>query len=154
MHFISTIYQGVIWLGNHLQSIFLLAVRLFWGYSFFQAGSGKLANISGIIEYFQSLGIPYPQINAYLAASTETIGGICLILGLFSRLVSIPLMFTMIVAYATAHHEVLVSIFTDSEAFIAQTPFTFLFASLIIFIFGPGKIALDYLLKIERNHER
>ncbi len=39
-----------------------------------------------------------PQLNVYLAGGTECIGGILLLLGLGSRFISIPLIFTMIIA--------------------------------------------------------
>jgi putative oxidoreductase len=54
----------------------------------------------------------------------------------------------MIVAYITADREALLSIFSDPDKFYAAAPYTFLIASLIILIFGPGKIALDTLLGI------
>ena len=39
-----TVYQLLIWLAVHLQSVFLLAIRLIWGWQFFQTGMGKLAH--------------------------------------------------------------------------------------------------------------
>jgi putative oxidoreductase len=53
----------------------------------------------------------------------------------------------MIMAYVTADREALFSIFSDPDKFYAAAPYTFLIASLIILIFGPGKIALDTLLR-------
>jgi len=53
----------------------------------------------------------------------------------------------MIMAYVTADREALHSIFSDPDKFYAAAPYTFLIASLIILIFGPGKISLDTLLK-------
>jgi len=51
------------------------------------------------------------------------------------------------VAYITADREALSSIFSDPDKFYAAAPYTFLVASLIILLFGPGKIALDTMLK-------
>jgi putative oxidoreductase len=68
-----------------------------------------------------------------------------LLLGLGSRLVSVPLMFTMGVAYATAHREELGKIFSDPDKFTDAPPFLFLLASVIVFAFGPGKISVDAL---------
>jgi putative oxidoreductase len=42
--------------------------------------------------------------------------------------------------------EALFSIFSDPDKFYAAAPYTFLIASLIILIFGPGKFAVDALL--------
>lgn len=67
------------------------------------------------------------------------IGGILMIVGFLPRLTMIPLIFTMIVAYLTAHNEELFSIFTNTEKFLSAPPFLFMFASFIILIFGAGK---------------
>ena len=52
----------------------------------------------------------------------------------------------MIVAYITADREALGQIFSDPDKFYAAAPYTFLLASLIVLIFGPGKFSLDALL--------
>ena len=51
----------------------------------------------------------------------------------------------LIVAYITADNQALHAIFSDPDKFMAAAPFTFLMASLIILIFGPGLVALDTL---------
>lgn len=134
--------------GCFLQAPFLLAIRLYWGYGFAVTGFGKLTNLQVPTEFFQSLGIPYPEFNAIMAGSTELIGGVFLLLGLFSRLVTIPLIGVMTVAYLTAHIDTLFALFTqfDPAPFMSAAPFLFLYASLIVFCFGPGKWSLDYLL--------
>ena len=67
-----------------------------------------------------------PVLNAYLAGATECFGGLLLVVGLASRLVAIPVAFTMIVAYVTADYEALTSIFSDPDKFVAAAPFPFL----------------------------
>lgn len=130
-----------------LQSPFLLAIRLYWGWQFWQTGTGKLADMSKVIDFFTSLGIPAPAFNAYFVAYLETVGGILLILGLGSRIISVPLVVDMIVAYVTADREALRSIFSDPGKFYNADPFTFLFTSLMILIFGPGLFSLDMLIR-------
>ncbi|TMP78896.1 quinol oxidase [Pseudoalteromonas phenolica] len=49
------------------------------------------------------LGLPFPDLLAFLAGWTEFLGGWLLLLGLFTRLVSIPLIFTMLVAITSVH---------------------------------------------------
>ena len=56
-----------------------------------------------------------------------------------------PLIFTMIVAYATAESEALHAVFSDPNKFLSADPFLFLLASLIVLAFGPGKLSLDAL---------
>jgi putative oxidoreductase len=59
----------------------------------------------------------------------------------------------MIVAYLTADPEALHSIFSDPGKFYNADPYTFLFASLLILIFGPGRFALDWVLTRNRRLE-
>jgi putative oxidoreductase len=51
----------------------------------------------------------------------------------------------MLVAYITADREALFSIFSSPDKFMGAAPFTFLMASLIVLIFGPGLFSLDAL---------
>lgn len=103
--------------------------------------------MSKAIDFFTQLGIPLPVFNAYFVSLLECVGGILLILGLASRLISIPLIVDMLVAYITADREAFTSFFSDPDKFMAAAPFTFLMASLLIMVFGPGSISLDYLIK-------
>jgi putative oxidoreductase len=139
-------YKLLIKAASSLQSPFLLAVRLYWGWQFFQSGWGKVQDISKPIDFFTQLGIPFPTFNAYFVSYLECIGGILLFLGLASRLISIPLFIDMCVAYLTADREALKSIFSDPGKFYAADPFTFWLVALIVLIFGPGKISIDYLI--------
>ena len=139
-------YELLIRLATSLQSPFLLAVRLYWGWQFAQTGWGKLGDIHKVIGFFTSLGIPAPALNAWFVSGLEFLGGILLILGLGSRLIALPLAIDMIVAYITADREALGQIFSDPDKFYAAAPYTFLVASLIILIFGPGRFSLDAML--------
>ena len=137
--------------GNSLQSPFLLVVRLYWGWQFAQTGWGKLQNIHKVIDFFTSLGIPAPALNAWFVSGLEFVGGILLIVGLGSRLTALLLAIDMIVAYIATDTEALRSIISDPGKLYADAAYTFLFASLLILIFGPGRFALDYLLALDRK---
>jgi len=132
--------------GNSLQSLFLLFVRLYWGWQFAVDGWGKLHNLPKVIEYFGSLGLPAPGPTAVFVSILELVGGALLALGLGSRLIALLLTGNMTVAYITGDREALLSIFTDPDKFSAAAPFTYLMASLIVLIFGPGRFSLDYLI--------
>jgi putative oxidoreductase len=140
------LYVEVAALLSRLQSPFLLAVRLYWGWQFAQTGWGKLHNIAKIAAFFTTLNIPFPAFSAHFVAGLEFIGGILLILGLGTRLVGFLLAANMFVAYWTADHEALGSIFSDPGKFYVADPFTFLFASLIVLIFGAGYLSLDHII--------
>ena len=133
-------------LVSYAQTPFLLFVRLYWGWQLVESGWGKLHNLGKVTEFFTSLGLPMPGPTAMFISSLEFFGGILLALGLFSRVISLMLTVNLIAAYITADREALFSIFSDPDKFMAAAPFTFLFASLLILIFGPGKIAVDTLL--------
>jgi putative oxidoreductase len=149
-----SLYRRLLNLLNAVHSPVLLFLRLYWGWQFWQSGWGKLQDISKPIDFFTQLGIPFPVFNAWFVALLEAGGGILLILGLASRLICIPLVIDMIVAYITADREALKSIFSEPDKFSAAAPFTFLFASLLILFFGPGSISVDYLIAryIEKRH--
>jgi len=139
--------------GNFLSHFLLLAMRLFWGYSFFQGGLGKLQNIKPVIKFLESLDIPWPEFSAYLIGGVECIGGLMLLVGLASRFVSIPLAVIMIVAIFTAHYEALEGILDNPQRFINQLPFNYLLTCLVVLSFGPGVFSLDYLIGRKCNAE-
>jgi putative oxidoreductase len=130
-----------------LQSFLLLVVRLYWGWQFFLTGKGKLMDLEKPTEFFQSLGIPFPHAQAMLAGATESFGGLLLLAGLCSRLVSIPLMILLSVAYLTADLDKVKMIFSDPDKFLTADEFLFLFAVVLVFVFGPGKFSIDWLIK-------
>ncbi len=88
---------------GYLADVFLLVIRLYWGWSFMAAGWGKLTNLNSTATYFASLGIPFPAGNAALSGAAEFFGGLLLLFGLGTRLVAPVLIINMVVAYATAH---------------------------------------------------
>ena len=128
------------------QSPFLLFVRLYWGYQLIQSGWGKLHHLDKVTEFFTSLSLPMPAQTAVAISCLEFFGGIFLTIGLLSRLTSLALTINLIVAYITADREALFSIFSDPDKFYAAAPYTFLVASVIVLLFGPGKFAVDTLL--------
>ena len=140
------IYEHVVAALSYLQSPLLLAVRLYWGFQFAQTGWGKLHGLAKITDFFASLNIPFPGVNAHFVSGLEFVGGILMMLGLFSRPIALLLACNMLVAYWTADREALTSIFSDPGKFYVADPYTFLFASVMILVFGAGYFALDTLL--------
>jgi len=128
---------------SFLQSPLLLGVRLYWGWQFTQTGWGKLHHLARIAIFFRSLDIPFPAFNAHFVAGLEFAGGIFLMAGLASRLTGFLLAANMFVAYWTADHAALLSVFSDPGSFYGADPYTFLFASLLVLIFGAGYFSLD-----------
>jgi putative oxidoreductase len=133
--------------ASYLQSPFLLAVRLYWGFQISQNGWGKLHHLGKVTDFFTSLNIPAPGPTATFVATFEFVGGILLFVGLGSRLVGLMLACDMTVAYLAADSEAFFSFFRDPNKFAAADPFVFLMAGLIILIFGPGLFSLDTLVE-------
>jgi putative oxidoreductase len=140
-------YKLLIGAAEYLQSPLLLAMRLYWGWQFFETGLGKLKNPAKVTEFFQSLHIPFPAFNVYLAGGTECFGGLLLLAGLGSRLISLPLIFVTIIAYLTAEIDTVKHIFSDPDKFVSADPFLFMLAAIVVLAFGPGVFSLDWLIE-------
>jgi putative oxidoreductase len=133
-------------LAGLLRPVFLLVIRLYWGWQFFLTGKGKLTHLDRTTDYFASLSIPMPKLNAIMAGSTELVFGLLFLAGLGGRVVPVPLIGLLVVAYITSEQAALHAFFSDPDKFLTADPFLFLFAVVIIFIFGPGQLSLDALL--------
>ncbi len=94
---------------QHLDGLAPLAIRLFLVPVFWMAGTQKIAGMEQTVEWFGNpdwgLGLPFPALLAYLAAYTEVIGALLLLLGLATRWISVPLIITMLVAIFAVHWE-------------------------------------------------
>jgi len=129
------------WL-DHLSDMPLLIIRIIIAYGFWGPGIMKWNNIGNVAEWFGSLGIPFPTLNAYLSAATEIGGAILLILGLGTRIISIPLMIVMLVAVFTVH---LGNGFeAGNNGF--EIPLYYLTMLFTLLIFGGGKISIDFFI--------
>ena len=92
---------------QYLDGLAPLALRLYLVPVFWMAGTQKIAGMENTIEWFGNsdwgLGLPFPALLAYMAAYTEAVGALLLLLGLATRWISIPLMVTMLVAVFAVH---------------------------------------------------
>jgi uncharacterized membrane protein YphA (DoxX/SURF4 family) len=84
-----------------------LALRLYLAPVLWVAGMNKASGFNDVVEWFGNadwgLGLPLPWLMAALATAAEAGGAVLLLLGLGTRLVTIPLMITMMVAAVTVH---------------------------------------------------
>ncbi|NNP69951.1 DoxX family protein [Acinetobacter sp. Ac_5812] len=100
-------YQKLCNALKHSDGIAALALRCYLVPIFWMAGTNKLMHFQDTVEWFGNadwgLGLPFPFLMAALATSTEIAGAVLLALGLFTRLISIPLIVTMLVAIVTVH---------------------------------------------------
>jgi putative oxidoreductase len=132
--------------ASALQSPLLLLVRLYWGWQFAQSGWGRLHHLDTATQFFATLHLPAPGPTVVFISVLEFVGGILLILGLGTRLTGLLLAGDMIGAYLLSDREALGAILSDPGKFYNADPYTFLFASLLVLIFGAGYFSLDYWL--------
>ena len=146
---VATVYSGFAAALNQLQSVLLLAIRLYWGFQFVQDGYGKLTHLARVTDFFTSLNLPAPGATAMTVALVEFGGGVLFALGFGSRLVSLILFVNMTMAYLSVPDDRtnFSHIFSNPSDFYNATPYTYWFAALIILILGPGAIALDTLIR-------
>lgn len=100
---IDKIYIEFSRLSEYGKSLSLLFARFAVAYGFYEPAMMKWNGIDNVASWFGSMGIPFPTLNAYLAASTEAAGVVLLTLGFLTRLISIPLIVVMIVAIFMVH---------------------------------------------------
>ncbi len=124
------------------QSLSLLFARFAVAYGFYDPAMQKWSDIKSVADWFASIGIPFSTFSAYIAASTELIGVVLLALGLFTRLISIPLMVIMVVAILTVH--LTHGFAAGNNGF--EIPLYYMLFLTIFASFGAGKLSLDYLL--------
>ena len=135
---IYTWLEGVEWVAR-------LVVRLAVGLEFFGSGLGKLGKLSGLIQYFRSLGIPAPEIQAPFVATTELVCGALIIVGLLTRPAAVMLCGVMLVAIVTAaapEKHITASWHGLLELFYLPEVLLLLLLAWLV-LAGPGRASLD-----------
>jgi len=143
MNKLIPLYKRFVSLVNKGQDLALLFFRLILAYGFWEPAKTKWADINSVAEWFESIGVFAPKLNAYMAATTEMAGVFLLALGLGTRLISVPLIVTMIVAIKIVHWE---------NGFPAgdngyEIPLYFMLMLICTLTFGAGKLSLDHFIK-------
>jgi putative oxidoreductase len=116
--------------------------RLAVGLLFMSTGWGKVHTIEKVTGFFTSLGIPAPHFHAILVGYSELLCGTALVVGLLTRLATVPLIVSMIVAILTAKRPDLHGLFD----LVGFDEFTYLVVLVMIAILGPGAVSIDALL--------
>jgi len=136
---IKECYTNIEKVTDNFQSIALFFARLTIAYGFYDPAIKKWQGIENVASWFGSMGIPFPTLNAYMAATTEILGVILLTLGLFTRIISVPLIVIMLVAIFLVHFQNGFS--AGDNGF--EIPFYYMLFLMIFTSFGAGKISLD-----------
>jgi putative oxidoreductase len=142
MDLVSTTRLRALEIIGRLRWIAPLVGRLAVGLLFVSTGWGKVNDIPKLVHFFEKLGIPAPGFQAVLVSYSELVCGSLLVLGLFARLATVPLVISMVVAILTAKWSELHGLFD----LVGFDEFTYLCVLLMIAIIGPGAVSLDRLL--------
>jgi putative oxidoreductase len=127
---------------DRLQWLAPLIGRFAVGMLFLSTGWGKVHDLDKVSAYFASLGIPAPGFHATLVGYSELICGALLVIGLLTRLATVPLIISMIVAILTAKRKELHGIFD----LVGFDEFTYLAVLVMIALIGPGLVSVDHVL--------
>jgi len=143
-HGIDFVRRVYTWL-NSVEWVARLVVRVAIGLEFFGSGLGKLGRVSGLIQFFRSLGIPGAEILAPFVASTELVCGVLIAIGLATRPAALMLCGVMTVAIVTAaapEKHITASWHGMLEFFYLPEVLLFLLLAWIVFA-GAGRASLD-----------
>lgn len=119
-----------------------LTLRLFFGYFWAETGWAKLHNLEGATERFVEWGIPLPGFSAAFSAGAEFVGGVLLIVGLFTRFTSIALLINMVVALVL----VVSKNIADFDEFVEADEVVYILIFFWLAMAGPGRASLDALV--------
>jgi putative oxidoreductase len=131
-------------------SLALLVLRLILGAVFFAHGAQKVLGwfggygLSGTVGFFKT-GLKIPAPLAYLAAFAEFLGGIALLLGIFTHVAALGIFIVMAVAIIKVHlSEGFLTVPNKSQGY--EFPLTLAAVALVLVILGGGAYSIDRLL--------
>lgn len=130
--------------SKNVSLLSITLVRIFTGWLILRYGL-ELFHIELLLEFLQKTNIPYPDLTGYAAKIIEFIGGICLIIGLFTRWVTFPLIVVMCGVIYTVN---------NGSIFEGESPFLFLLLFTVFLIKGAGEWSVDNLLKTRLNTKK
>lgn len=126
-----------------------LLARVTLGVVFVISGWGKLHNLDKVTEFFTELGIPAPHLQAVFVSWVELVCGGLVLLGLATRLASIPLICTMLVALLTAKAEEIAGV----SDLLGTLEFAYVALLVWLTVSGAGAVSLDRVLARRRASE-
>ncbi len=123
---------------NKYSGLAPLFLRIGVGIIFIVAGWGKLTGIEGVQGFFGNIGIPLPELMAWVVAIVEFVGGLMVLLGAYIRIPAVLLAITMVVALLTTK--------LGGEFSAARLDLMLLMASLALVFYGSGSYSVDDIM--------
>lgn len=132
---------GVWYDGIALVRVMVGVMLIFHGWQLFESH-----DMNVFTDLLFNMAIPFPEAMAYTGKLVELVGGLLLILGLFTRLVTVILFITfMFITFGLGEAR----IFSDN-----QLPFLYAMVSLLFFFTGAGRLSVDYILFVNRKEDK
>lgn len=130
----------------------IIFIRLIVGAVFLSEGIQKFLFPDALgVGRFINIGIPMPEFFAPFVGVFEILCGILILIGLFTRLASIPMIINMLVAILTTKIPILINENFWKMAHEARTDWSMLLGLIFLIIVGSGKISFDYYLSKNKN---
>lgn len=137
---------------HRLHELAPLALRLGVGLVFLLHGWQKLSGgRSGFAGMLTGLGVGAPEVLAWLVTIAELVGGALLLIGLLTRLATLPLIATMIGAIVLVKADLGVIAPPDAQMAGAELDIALLVGLVALLLLGPGRISVDHAVGIERD---
>lgn len=128
-----------------LISLLILAVRIFFGVLFFVHGLDKMINFSTLSETFPSVLGLGSYMSLMLSVFCEFCCSLFLIAGLLERIILLPMIISMGVAFFDIH---------DAMMPEGELSLIYLVIFIILFVTGPGRYSLDYMIDMKFQKEK
>lgn len=131
-----------------MASVGLLLIRVFVGLGLAAHGYQKFFGehgVAGFADFLAKLGVPSPQLAAYVSATTELAGGVLVALGLLTRPVAAIVAINMFVAAFTAHRGAY--FLPNGMEYALNLAIVFLGLALT----GPGRFSIDRNILANRS---
>lgn len=121
------------------QSPIVLVGRILLSIIFILAGFGKITALGGTAGYFGSMGLPMPMVTAVVVALVELLGGIAILVGFQTRIVSYILALFCVATAFVAHFD-----FADQmQAINFQKNLAMAGGFLVLAAYGAGALSVD-----------
>lgn len=128
-----------------LVSLLILAIRIFFGVLFFVHGLDKMMNFSVLSETYPSVFGLGSYMTLMLAIFSEFCCSLFLIAGLLERIMVLPMIAAMGVAFFDVH---------DAMMPEGELALIYMIVFLILFFTGPGRYSVDYLIDMQFKKDK